>query len=268
MEWILGATSRPHARLSYREAYERIAAAGYTDLAVFANEKLVPVRSDSSQEEVAGVRRAAADSGLKPSMLIGRTRLELGLTKAVDDYKRLIDNAASLGVRWLLDCGTGKEEHYESYFELMRQAAPHAGQAGIGITLKPHGGITLTAEDMLAADEKVGHPAFGLCYDPGNIIYYTRGERRPETDVDRAAPRVTTAIIKDCVVEDGKPDVQVTAGDGLVDFPAVLKKLIEGGFAGPLYVECVGGREVAQIDRDLTFTLGYVKGILQTVGNR
>lgn len=268
MEWTLGATSRPHAQLSYREAYARIAAAGYTDLAVFANEKQVPVRSDSSPEEVAGVRQAAADSGLKPSMLIGRTNLHLGLEKAVDDYKRLIDNAASLGVRWLLDCGTGKEEHFESYYELMRQVAPHAGQAGIGITLKPHGGITLTAEDMLAADGKVSHPAFGLCYDPGNIIYYTKGERRPEMDVDKAAPRVTTAIIKDCVVEDGKPDVQVTAGDGLVDFPVVLEKLIEGGFQGPFYVECVGGREVPQIDRDLAFTLGYVKGILQAIGDK
>ena len=82
------------------------------------------------------------------------------------------------------------------------------------------------------------------------------------------ASRVTTAIIKDCVVEDGKPDVQVTAGDGLVDFPVVLKQLIEGGFRGPWYVECVGGREVAQIDRDLAFTLGYVKGILQTIGEQ
>ena len=40
-------------------------------------------------------------------MLIGSTKLNLGLEAAVDDYKRLIDNAAALGTRWLLDCGTG-----------------------------------------------------------------------------------------------------------------------------------------------------------------
>ena len=73
-------------------------------------------------------------------MLIGGTKLDLGLDGAVDDYKRLIDNAAGLGTTWLLDCGTGKEEHFEAYFELMRQAAEHARQVGVYITMKPHGG--------------------------------------------------------------------------------------------------------------------------------
>ena len=262
MEWTIGSTSRPYAKLSYQEAYERIAAAGYTDLAVFGNTGQVPVRAESTAGEVASVRKAAADAGLVPSMLIGGTRLNLGIEAAVDDYKRLIDNAAELGTTWLLDCGTGKEEDYEDYFELMRQAAPHAEQAGVQITMKPHGGISLTTRDLLAADEKVGHPAFGICYDPGNIIYYTRGEMRPETDVEKVVPRVTTAIIKDCVVEDGEPDVMVTAGDGLVDFPVLLGKMVERGFSGPFYVECVGGEEIPQIDRNLAFTLGYVKGIL------
>jgi len=98
MEWTIGSTSRPYAQLSYQEAYERIAGAGYTDLAVFANQGQVPVNSDSSSEEVAGVRRAAAAAGLSPSMLIGRTNLDLGLEKGIDDYKKLVDNAASLGV--------------------------------------------------------------------------------------------------------------------------------------------------------------------------
>ena len=265
MEWTIGSTSRPYAQLSYQEAYERIACAGYTDLAVFANQGQVPVNSDSSSEEVAGVRRAAAAAGLSPSMLIGRTNLDLGLERGIDDYKKLIDNAAALGVKWLLDCGTGKEEHFDLYFELMRQAAPHAEEAGMEITMKPHGGISLTAEDLLAADGKVDHSAFGICYDPGNIIYYTKGERRPETDVGEVAPRANTAIVKDCVVEDGTPDVMVTAGDGLVDFPVVLGKLLSGGFRGPFYVECVGSKEESEVGRDLAFTLGYVKGIMETI---
>ena len=62
--------------------------------------------------------------------------------------------------------------------------------------------------------------------------------------------------------DEGKPDVMVTAGDGLVDFHRILSGLIGGGFNGPLYVECVGSSEPDQVDRDLAFTLGYVKGIL------
>ena len=262
MQLAVGCTTRPYAALSYAEAYGRIASAGYTDVAVFANQKQVPVQSDTAPGEVAAVRKAAADAGVVPSMLIGRTRLELGLEAAVDDYKRLIDNAAALGTVWLLDCGTSKEEYYDAYFDLMRQAAPHAQQAGVRITMKPHGGISLTAEHLSAAVEKVNHPAFAICYDPGNIIYYTKGEMRPETDVAELAPIVSTGIIKDCTVENGNPDVMVTPGDGLVDFHTVLSGLVGGGFNGPLYVECVGSSDPGDVDRDIAFTLGYVKGIL------
>jgi sugar phosphate isomerase/epimerase len=80
--------------------------------------------------------------------------------------------------------------------------------------------------------------------------------------VAEVAPAVSTGIIKDCVVVDGKADVMVTPGDGLVDFYTVLSGLVGGGFDGPLYVECVGGKEPAEVDRDIAFTLGYVKGIL------
>ena len=73
---------------------------------------------------------------------------------------------------------------------------------------------------------------------------------------------VTTGIIKDCSVIDGVPDVMVTPGDGLVDFHSVLSGLVGGGFHGPLYVECVGGKEPDEVDRDVAFTRGYVEGIL------
>lgn len=267
MELVVGCTTRPHSRLSFAEACEHIVAAGYTDVAVFANvvdenKSEVPVRSDSTSDEVAAARKAAADAGLEPSMLIGSTNLNLDLDAAVDDYKRLIDNAAALGTKWLLDCGTSKEELYDKYYELMSRAAPHAQEAGVNITLKPHGGITLTVQGLVDAYERVNNPAFGICYDPGNIIFYTKGEMRPETDLDKVTPMVTTGIIKDCVLEDGKPDVMVTPGEGLVDFDTVLSGLVAGGFRGPLYVECVGGQELDEIDRNVKSTLGFVKDIL------
>ena len=262
MDAVIGSTSRPYNTLSYSEAYARIGAAGYTDVAVFANEAKVPVRSDSTADEIAAVRTAATNAGVKPSMLLGRTQLDLPLAAALDDYKRLIDNAAALGVVWMLDLGTGNEAHYDAYFELMRQAAPYAQMAGIQITMKPHGGISLTTENLLAAYDRVGHAAFAICCDPGNIIYYTKGERRPEEDITVVAPKVSSMIIKDCTVIDGTPDVMVTAGDGLVDFPLILRALDNVAFTGPLYVECVGSTQPEQVDRDLAFTLGYIKGIL------
>ena len=262
MKHTIGCTTRPYGSLMFPEACEHIAAAGYTDVAVFANAGQIPVRSDSTAAEITETRKAAADAGLAPSMLIGSTKLNLGLEAAVDDYKRLIDNAAALGTKWLLDCGTGNEAHYADYFELMRQAAPHAAEMGVNITMKPHGGISLTVQDLLDANDKVNHPAFGICYDPGNIIYYTKGGLRPETDIGTVAPKVTTTIIKDCVVEDGVPDVMVTPGEGLVDFETVLGGLANGGFDGPLYVECVGGKAVDEVDSNTKAALKLVSDIL------
>jgi len=263
MQLTIGCTTRPYNFLSFAGACERIAEAGYTDVAVFAHERKVPVRSDSTAAEIAAARGASEAAGVVPSMLIGRTQLTLGLEAAVEDYRRLIDHTVELGTAWLLDCGTSDEARFEDYYELMRRCAPYAQDAGVNITLKPHGGITLTVEDLLTAYEKVGHPAFGLCYDPGNIIYYTKGERRPEPDAARIASKVTTGIIKDCVVVDGKPDVVVTPGEGLVDFEKVLGDLVRGGFRGPLYVECVGGKAPEEIHRNVISTLGFVKGILE-----
>ena len=262
MKNTIGCTTRPYSSLTFAEACDHIASAGYTDVAVFTNAGQTPVRSDSTKAEIVATRSTAADAGLMPSMLIGGTKLNLSLEAAVEDYKRLIDNTAELGTKWLLDCGTGNEAHYADYFKLMRQAAPHAASAGVNITMKPHGGISLTVPDLLEADGKVNHSAFGICYDPGNIIYYTKGELRPETDVAVAAPKVTTVIIKDCVVENGNPDVMVTPGEGLVDFERVLAGLITGGFDGPLYVECVGGKALDEINKNVKSTLKFVSDIL------
>jgi sugar phosphate isomerase/epimerase len=55
----------------------------------------------------------------------------------------------------------------------------------------------------------------------------------------------------------------VTPGDGLVDFDAVIGGLVAGGFSGPLYLECVGGKELEDIDRDISASLTFVTDILE-----
>lgn len=259
MSIVLGCTTRPYASLSFAEACARIADAGYSDVAVFGRDV---VHSQSTRENVSQARQIAADAGLNPSMLLGHVQLDLGVQAAVDDYCALIDRAALLGATWLLDCGTAQEALYADYVTVMRQAAPHAQAAEITITLKPHGGITLTTADLIDVYRQVDHPGFGLCYDPGNIIYYTRGEERPETHVSEVAPLIATGIVKDCILNDGEPDVLVTPGEGLVDFATVLSALVAGGFDGPLYVECVGGTEIDEIDRNVRRTLSFLRDAL------
>ncbi len=263
MKWVIGSTTRPYNALSFAEACERIARAGYADVAVFAHNRVMPVDADSSAAEVADAKKAAAHAGLHPSMLLGQARLDRGVEGAVTAYKHLLNNAAELGAQWVLELGTSKEAHYGIYPEVMRRAAEHAETVGVGISLKPHGGISLTAKELIDLYHRVDRPAFAVSYDPGNIIHYTRGDVRPEREVDEIAPYTSTAIVKDCALDaENNPDVNTTAGDGEVDFHRILSGLTRGGFTGPLYVECVGSKDHEGIDRDLAFTLGYIKGIL------
>ena len=92
--------------------------------------------------------------------------------------------------------------------------------------------------------------------------------------VAEVAPLVTTVIVKDCLLRSSprgspqgsppgvQPDVMVTPGEGLVDFPALLSALAEGGFQGPLYLECVGGETIDEIDANVRRTLAFLKEAL------
>jgi sugar phosphate isomerase/epimerase len=257
MEWTIGCTTRPFGDVPLADACRRIAAAGYTDVALFSG-----VDDESSPEEVSAARQVALDAGLRPSLLLARARLEQGLDGAATAYVQLIDNAVALGAQWLLDLGTAQEALYGRYLSLMRVVAPYAQEAGVQIAVKPHGGITTTTDDLIAVHRQVDHPSYGICYDPGNIVYYTRGAERPRTYIDRVAPLVTTCIIKDCTIRDGERDVMITPGEGWVDFEAVLGGLVRGGFRGPLYVECVGGQSVQEIDHNVQATRAFVREIL------
>ncbi|WP_028453895.1 sugar phosphate isomerase/epimerase family protein [Chitinilyticum litopenaei] len=275
MTGILGCTTRPYQQLAFPAACAAIAAAGISELAVYYSARpggpdAIVLHSGSTQSEVAQVRAVAADAGLRPSMLLGGWHPEAGLPAAISDYCRLIDVAAALGVRWLLDCGCDEPALRADYIVLMQAVLPHAAQAGIGITLKPHGGIALGPADLLALHAAIAHPAFSLCFDPGNFLYYSQGAIRPETCAAQLAPYCSSAIIKDCTLTAAGPDVMITPGEGLVDFPRVLGDLVQHGFAGPCYLECVGGQSLPVIDANVRASRQLALGWLAraTTGDR
>ena len=260
MNTTIGCTTRPFGDAGYTDIFRRIADAGFSDVAIFNN---IGIDSQSDPAHTAAVRLAAEAASLKCSMLLAHAELE---TEAPEErYRRVIDHAAALGASWLLDLGTGELELLDRYVELMRTMAPYAESVGVKISAKPHGGITLTSDDLIALQARVNHRSFGICYDPGNIIYYTAGEERPETNIDRIAPIVTTAIVKDCVIDNEKPEVMINPGDGLVDFHKVFSGLARGGFRGPLYLECVAPGEPSEIDRNVANARAMIEQIVSDV---
>ncbi len=133
--------------------------------------------------------------------------------------------------------GIGDEKLYEPYYKAIAECCDYAAAKGMGISVKPHGGLNATGPQCRKTVEFVGNKNFGIWYDPGNIFYYSDGKLNPVDD----APSVD-GLVMGMSVKDFQPpkNVDVTPGTGMVDFPAVFAKLQAGGFKrGALVVECL-----------------------------
>ena len=102
------------------------------------------------------------------------------------------------------------------------------------LVMKPHGGSSGAADEILAVMKAVEHPNFKIWYDAGNIIYYTGKD--PIEELKPIAQHVTGFCAKDC--GDVKSDVMIQFGTGKVDFAGVFGVLKSAGFDGPIMVEC------------------------------
>ena len=91
----------------------------------------------------------------------------------------------------------------------------------------------------------VGHKNFRVCYDPGNIFYYSDGKLDPVDDVASVDGLVAGVNVKDFRLP---KEVLVTPGTGMVDFRRVFAGLQHGGFRrGSLLLECLERGEAAQV---------------------
>jgi sugar phosphate isomerase/epimerase len=255
-------------RWEYRTALDAIAEAGYRHVGIMTtkpagDQKWILITAATAPEKAAAVGEEVRNRGLSVPSLYG-TGFERSKSAAegVKALERLIDNARACGARNLLLGGTGATgEAYDLYYEIIAECCDYARAHNMGMSIKPHGGTNATGPQCRKAIEKVGKKEFRIWYDPGNTFYYSDGKLDPVDDVTTVSDLVVGMCVKDYLPP---KNVQVTPGTGRVDFPAVLKRLVTGGFrGGPLIVECV------QRDGDLKQTIAearkarlYMEGVV------
>ncbi|MCP4608184.1 MAG: TIM barrel protein [Planctomycetes bacterium] len=246
--WQIGCYTRPWANFDYRVALDAIAEAGfkYAGLMTTKSEKSNLIISvDTSLEEARQVGREVKKRGLKvPSVYGGGIPVNKSLKAGIEGMKKLIDNCAACGAKNLLMGGTGNEKLFKLYYKAIAECCDYAEEKGVGISIKPHGGLNATGPQCRKTIEMVGHRNFGIWYDPGNIYYYSNGERNPVDD----APTVDGLVVGMCIKDYKHPkNVAITPGTGQVDFPAVFARLKKGGFTrGPLIIECLDPGDIEQ----------------------
>jgi sugar phosphate isomerase/epimerase len=147
--------------------------------------------------------------------------------------------AAKLGVKRV--CGhlgfIPEHPHDPAYSAMLVAARWLAGvytAAGVGLDFETGQETPIT---LLRAIEDIGSPIIGVNFDPANLLMY--GKANPLDALDILRPYVRGFHAKD---GDYPPTPRALGpekplGEGRVGFPALLKKLRETGFQGPLTIE-------------------------------
>ena len=255
---------RPWSAFAGDEALAGIAAAGFKYYGALGHRELA-IDGTTPPEQAEAIAARVRRHGLEPRVVYSSTPLGGSEDDALARVKRLIDNAKRTGIAVLIEGGTSRPEHFDKYFAVMRRAAPYAQEQGVVIAMKPHGGLSTTSDDTLRAIEAVNHPGFRLCFDPGNLLYYA-GER-PEAALPRLAPLAVAMCIKDETGGNGpQRSVNVTPGDGDVDFPTIFKILHDHGFDGqPAIIETLGGTTLDEVNHEAQRAYQYLTQVLAGV---
>ncbi len=239
VHWPIGCLNRPwlgdNQKWGYDVALDGIQGAGYKLTGLLTRTPKEPFTgADATHEYLVGLKQKIAAHGLAVNMAAMRVKTNLPLADAIKDLRQQIDNAKFVGVEYLLTFGADSPKTYETYYQLMKDGAAYAQDLGLKLVLKPHGGASGAAEEIVRCLDKVKHDNFKIWFDAGNIIYYTGKD--PVEQLKPIASQVTGFCAKDCDKEKGT--VWLEFGTGKVDFSAVFGVLKKAGFNGPVMVEC------------------------------
>jgi sugar phosphate isomerase/epimerase len=248
--WQIGCYTRPWAGQDWRAAFETIAEAGYKHVGLMTTKAPggLVISVATTIEEAKQVGEEAKKRGLGiPSVYGGDIPAAKSLEAGIEGLRKLIDNCAAAGATNLMMGGVGKPELQAVYYKAVAECCDYAAAKGIGISVKPHGGLNSTGPQCRKIIEQVGHKNFRLWYDPGNIFFYSDGQLDPVADAATVDGIVVGMSVKDFLPP---KDVNVTPGTGKVNFAAVLARLKAGGFTqGALVVETLApGDEAKTLD--------------------
>lgn len=261
-EWEIGCFNRPWSAGSYDDALAGIQAAGFRLTGLLGDHKDEPFTSaDATTDYLDRLKDRIASRGL--TLIVGwlRTRHDVAVDESIANARKQIDHAQRLGVKFMLTVGVDPPEQFEHFYKVMATTAEYAQQRQIQIVLKPHGGCSLAATEILRCLERVGHENFRVWFDAGNIIHYS--DQNPVVEASRLARWVTGFCAKDC--SGPKGNVMLPFGDGKVPFADVFAKLKAGEFTGPVMVECCGGMTIAEITAGARANREYLEKLFRTL---
>jgi sugar phosphate isomerase/epimerase len=162
---------------------------GYAALSVRASQ----IDVDAPPERRAAARATLAARGVAASMVTGTVSLAANDARATAPLRHItphLDLAESLG------CGLVRVMiQHEDDFPWAQRAADEAAERGIRLAHQTHIGTLLeTVDEALAAVARVGRPAFGLTYEPSNMLIC--GSAYGPDAIKRLAPAILNVYLQ------------------------------------------------------------------------
>jgi len=153
------------------------------------------------------------------------------LKAEIDNVKAWVEHTSRLGGKTIrifagsVAKGESETKALDRAVAAIHEACDHAAKYGIFLALENHGGITASAEQMLAIIKAVRHDHFGVNVDTGN--FHTAD---PYGDLEKIAPYGVNVQIKTEVSPAGK-------GAQDADLPRLIEILRKANYRGYVALE-------------------------------
>lgn len=157
--------------------------------------------------------------------------------------------AAELGARTVTVHASPKtgyrlSDYWDELIGLLRRLGDLAGELGLSVGVET--GWPPGEEDFFRLIEEAAHPAVGVCFDVGHVVFHLPAGARERRDkralnetaermIRRLGPRVVNVHVHDVRASDFRDHREV--GTGVLDFRPILTALFDCGYKGPLVLE-------------------------------
>jgi sugar phosphate isomerase/epimerase len=195
----LACMTLPYAQFPLQRALEGIAGSGFrfvvwgTNHLESSGERKALLAVEAPPAEAKHLAGRCRDTGLEPVMMFSTVQLEA--PDATVAHLRRIDQAAAVGMPFLLTFGKTTGGQYDLFLGNLKRIASAAKEQGVTVLIKQHGGNTGTGRKCADVIDAIGLDSLRICYDGGNIMDYEHLD--PIPDIQECWQKVRAFAIKD-----------------------------------------------------------------------
>jgi len=232
-------------------------------------------------------------AGLTPYLNLFNSLDETVRERECAGLRRVIDMAAILGAQSVrvyggkfVDGETDEDgRKLDALVRSMRECGDHAARRGVVLSLENHfGTMTTSARETAKIVRLIDHPAVGILYDQANIAFFP-AEEYPEA-IELQKDKIFFVHCKDLVYRGGSPQKPIftnvshidesvrtvhsrVPGDGILDWPGILKALKGIGYDGWISLEYERRWQKLDLpDASIGMPRGaqHIRGVLRELG--